>query len=101
MAEVGRAVTHDDFARTADLGHRLLLERSCVERLIGRRGEMDFHIVDGPGQVFDGREALIEVLGALNLGNELRRDRLARPIMEREPVEDLRRGQPVLVEHAR
>ena len=101
MAELGRTVTHDDFARTTDLRHRLLLERSCVDFSIRRGGEMNFHIVNCRDQVFDGREALIEIRGLVELGDELRGYWLARLVMERKPVENLRRAQPMLVELAR
>src|SRR5438552_18378379 len=62
---------------------------------------MDFHIVNCRDEVFDGREALIEIRGLVELGDELGGYWLACLVMERKPVENLRRAQPMLVELAR
>src|SRR5262249_55412117 len=99
--EMRWAVTHHDFGRAANSGHSLLLERRGIDFAVRHRGEMNLHVVDCCRQVLDSREPLIKVLCLFDLGDEVRRDRLACTEMKREPIEKFRCRQPVLAKLAR
>ena len=92
--ELRRAVAHDDLGRHAERGQRLALERVGVDRAAAR--EVQLHVDQRARQVLDGLEALVELVGALDLLDQRLRDRLAGLVVQREAIEDLGRRQPVL-----
>ena len=97
VREVRRPVAHDDLFRHAQRRERLALEPVGIDRHAAARGrEVELHVDERAGQELDGREALVERRGALDLGHQLARHRLPGLDVEGEAVEHFRRRQPVL-----
>ena len=98
VLEVGGPVAHDDLVRHADARKRGLLETADVEDLIGLGPNMDVEIDKGRGDVFHGRLALVEGARRDEATQLILGHRLPGAIVAREPAQDLRPLQPVLVE---
>ena len=76
VAERRRRMAQHDLLRHADLGHGRL-ERLDIDALVGRGRHMKLHVVDGVGEILDGVEALIEVIGLQDLVDQFLRNRFA------------------------
>ncbi len=94
VAELRRPVAHHDLARHAERGERLLLE--CVGVDVASAREVEFHVDERAGQVFDRGETLVEGGRLVDLGDELLGNRFASLVVECEPIQHLGRLHPVL-----
>ena len=95
MTELRGAMTHHDLAGHTERSQGLALELVGVDPGAGLRREVQLHVDQCAGEVLDGGEALVEVLGALDLGDELGRDRLAGLVVDGVALEDLLGRQPM------
>ena len=78
---------------------RLLLERVRIDDAV--RVGVQLHVDHRRAEIFDRGEALVERLRLLDLVDQRLRHRLAGLVVLGEPLQHLRRQQPILVHLAR
>ena len=98
MGEMRRAVPHGDLRRHADALERVGLERHDIESVLAAARQVQRHVDDGRGGVFDGGEALVEGPRRQEALQQLLRHRLAGAVMPGMGAQDLRLFEPVLIE---
>src|SRR6266508_6859824 len=98
VLEVGGPVAHDDLVWHADARESSLLEAADVEGLVGGGPKMDVEIDKRRGDVFHGRLALVEGVRRDEPVELILGHRLPGEIVAREPAQDFRPLQPMLVE---
>src|SRR5690349_24794637 len=93
MVELRGAMAHRDFTRHAERIKRLALEALGIDW--DAAGEMQLHVDEGAGQVFDRGESLIEIPGASDLLYKCGRNGLAGFVVHSVATEHGGGGKPV------